>query len=83
MKMFTVYDEQQKVFAKPMFFHQRGEVVRAVQDEVKNPESMLSKHPNDYRLYYLGEFDNLTGMVTGLDIPELVCPVSDLVVVKE
>lgn len=82
MKMFTVYDEQQKVFAKPMFFHQRGEAIRAVQDEVRNKESMLANHPEDYRLYYLGEFDNLTGIITGLEIPELVCPVSDLVVTK-
>ena len=36
-------------------------------------DSLISRHPMDYRLYYLGTFDTKLGLVNGLEYPEVIC----------
>ena len=40
------------------------QAIRFIEDAVKNPESALSKHPDDYTLCYICEIDMRTGNVT-------------------
>ncbi|ALS03493.1 VP5 [Gokushovirus WZ-2015a] len=42
-----------------------------------NKDSLLYTHPADYRLYCLGEYDSLTGEISG-ETPRLICTGLDL-----
>ncbi len=59
--VFTVYDAKAEYFMQPLFWRSVGEALRSFEDEVQNPESMLSKHPGDFTLYQIGEYDQATG----------------------
>ena len=42
-------------------------------DIALDKNSSIGKHPSDYKLMLLGEFDNVSGVFEGKAIPELVC----------
>lgn len=64
MKMIivSVYDSKVSAYMKPFFVPAVGAGIRAFSDEVnRGGDSELSKHPEDYALYRLGEFDDQVG----------------------
>lgn len=61
LKILAVKDRALDTFLQPMFTPAAGAGIRAFMDEVNNPESPMHKHPEDYDLFELGEFDNATG----------------------
>ena len=60
-KIVSVRDRAVDTFGQPIFVAAIGQAVRSFGDEVKNPQSPFNKHPEDYDLYSLGEFDDSTG----------------------
>lgn len=64
LKMFVVYDDKAKAYLQPFFFPEIGQAVRFLHDSISDPQSMLAKHPEDFSLFYCGEFDSLSGIVT-------------------
>jgi hypothetical protein len=58
----AIKDRAADVFVQPFTVAHRNIAVRDFTDQVNNPESMLSKHPDDYDLWLLAEFDNNTGV---------------------
>ena len=48
------------------------EGVRAFGELVTDQRSMISKHPEDFDLYHLGEFDDQTGLIVTWDAPKHV-----------
>ena len=75
--VFSVYDEKAKIFHQPFYFNQRGEAVRTFQDLVQDQKSVISKHPEDYKLYQLGTYDDNTGNIVSLPQPEFINHGSD------
>ena len=63
MKMFSVKDSKSGIFFQPFFFRTIPEAIRSFTDEANSDpaNSMISKHPSDYALYSLGDFDDTTG----------------------
>lgn len=63
-KILTVRDRVADVFGTPFFVASVGAGIRSFGDEVKRVDgnNQLNKHPDDFDLYYLGEFDDSTGM---------------------
>lgn len=63
MKMFSVFDKKASIFFQPFFFRTIPEAIRSFTDEANSDadKSMISKHPDDYALYSLGDFDDTTG----------------------
>lgn len=49
---------------------------------VNNPGSDVGFNPQDYSLYRIGEYESDTGMITPLDVPQLVCEAVSLLEVK-
>lgn len=62
-KVCSIRDRAADSFSVPMFFAQTGAAIRAFGDEVKRVDERnnLNKHPEDFDLYILGEFDDQTG----------------------
>lgn len=48
-------------FMRPFFAPSTGAAVRSFGDEVKRADSEMAKHPEDYELYKLGEWDDSDG----------------------
>ena len=69
MKLVSVYDAKAQVFTPPMAFPTIGFAERSFVDAVNDPQSQYNKHPEDYTLFRVGEFDDQTGMTENLDTP--------------
>lgn len=77
-KLYVIRDEKSGLFDPPVLFHNRGDAMRGFSTVFQNSNSMMSRFPNDYVIYEIGEFDDTTGKITSLDLPELVCRLEDL-----
>lgn len=49
--------------------------VRNFEHAVRQPDSLLASHPNDYSLFRVGQFDDETGVVVP-EAPVLLCDAS-------
>ena len=67
LKLFSVLDVKAGAF-KPVFcVPSVGEAERAFLDVCSNDELDMGKHPEDYQLYCVGEFDEFEGTVTSTE----------------
>lgn len=73
VKMFAPYDSKLKVWMNPMFFLHTGQAERAWGEIVNDKNSLPGKHPSDFVLYQVGEFDDDNGSVLPLAAPVQVC----------
>lgn len=69
MKIFSVYDAAVAAYATPFFQQTKGLAIRSFGDACKDPESQLSRHPKDFTLFELGEFNEVTGKLSSLSTP--------------
>lgn len=76
-KIYAVKDLAIEAFGNPIFVRHQGQAIRGFQDECKNPESMMNRHPGDYELYYIGEYDDTTATITPATNIERVARASD------
>lgn len=76
-RLFAVRDGKVEQFFPPMCFQTPGAAQRWFEDLINNDKTELYKHPGDYVLYSIGEFDTDTGIlvptrvdlvVTGVDV---------------
>jgi hypothetical protein len=61
LKIFSIFDIKSEVFSHPFFMTSNGEAVRAFKDLANDRETVVGRHPSDFRLMCLGAFDNVTG----------------------
>lgn len=73
-KICAVYDRVAQIFGVPNFTNSKGSTIRAFADMVNKAEenNQFYQHPDDYDLYYLGEFDDASAVFTMEDHPELL-----------
>lgn len=62
-KVLTVRDRAIDAYGQPFFSASIGGAVRSFSDEVNRSaeNNQFNKHPEDFDLYLLGEFDDQTG----------------------
>lgn len=68
-KMLSVYDSKAEAYMRPWFARSTGEAIRSFSDEVNSSskESGLAHHPEDFILYELGTWDEISGVVEVLE----------------
>lgn len=71
IRIFAIYDQKLEAYNRPFFLISDGVAIRAFQDEINNKESELSKHPDDYELYKIGEYNEETGEINP-NLPQLI-----------
>lgn len=48
---------------QPWYARTKGEALRSFEQAVNDPTTQLSKHPSDFTLFELGEFDEHMGII--------------------
>lgn len=61
MLVLSVYDSKAQVYSQPFFSANIATATRMFSAAVADPNTQLSKFPEDYSLHVLGEFDDATG----------------------
>ena len=71
-KIFSIFDSKAENFNTPIFLPTEGQAIRIFDDMVNDQadKSEIAKHPEDYTLFCLGEFDSDAGLVTPLTTPK-------------
>jgi len=57
-KVFSVYDQKAKVYSQPFISPTVGYAVRMFEDQVRTEGHAWNKHPEDYTLFEIGEYDD-------------------------
>lgn len=64
LQIYSVYDAKACFFGQPFFDQNPASAIRNFSDAVNdgsNPHNMWHKHPEDYSLFCIGDFDNQNG----------------------
>lgn len=69
LQVFSVYDTKAEAFMPPVYMHSKGEMIRSFSDAANDSSSGIAKHPADYVLFHLGEWDNSTALYSFLKAP--------------
>jgi len=64
LQIIAIYDAATMAFGRPVFVSSLGGAIRSFGDEVNsNTESDAYKHPQDFSLHHLGEYDDADGSI--------------------
>jgi len=58
LKVFSIYDAKAKAFQSPFYMVTLGQALRAFDDLVNEKDSFVNKHPEDFQLYHIAEYDD-------------------------
>lgn len=75
----AIFDRGVASFGRPFFVPHINAAMRAFTDEVNNSQSDLFKHPEDYDLYELGEFDDSSGKFVLVENPKFLVSALSLI----
>lgn len=78
LKIFSIYDKASQAYMRPMFMPTKGIALRGFMDAVADPQHEMHKHPRDYTLFELGEFDESNASITMLKSPVSVANAHEL-----
>lgn len=65
-KVYSIFDSKADVFHSPFFNSTHGEAERNFKTAVNDPKTSFNKYPDDFDLYYLGEYNDTTGQFENL-----------------
>ncbi|WNK14516.1 MAG: nonstructural protein [Microvirus sp.] len=65
LKIYAIHDIKADLFGPPFFMSTAAEALRAFADLADDSNTTIGKHPGDYRLMQIGEFDNQKGAIEG------------------
>lgn len=78
-RMCTIYDIKAEVYLPPMVFRSLGEAERVFSDICHDKNSGISKHPEDYKLFEMGTYNDEDCSIISLQVPRLLVHGSSLV----
>lgn len=76
--MFSVFDVKSATYRTPLFMQREGMAIRAFADLVNEPDNLVAKHPEDFTLVHVGDFDDETAEIVSQK-PRVICTAASLV----
>lgn len=61
--VFSFLDIKTGIFTTPFFMAHRGQAIRATMDLVQDTTTTIGRHPADYQLCEIGQFDDQSGQL--------------------
>lgn len=77
LKIYAIKDKKAEAYLQPFTTTKDGLAIRMIQASMEQ-ENNLSKYPEDFSLYQIGEFNENTGKVEGLKDILCIGQLSDL-----
>lgn len=69
ISVFAIYDSKSEAFMQPFFMQTKGAALRAFSDTVQDPSTSFNKHPADFTLFQIGEYDDSSGKLSSTKTP--------------
>jgi len=69
-KVYAIRDCKAQVYNTPFFQNSHGEAERSFDQLVKDEKSMVAKYPDDFDLYYIGDYDDQLGTLVPQSTPQ-------------
>ncbi len=70
LKIFSIRDAKAEVYNTPFYQKTHGEAERNFRTLVTDEKSTISQYPDDFDLYYLGEYNDNSGLTESLQTPQ-------------
>ena len=83
MKAYSVFDKKAGSFSSPIFMINDAIAKRSLSSVVFDSKSTLNQFPDDYALYCVGDFDDVTGSLSPVILdgqvvpPRFICEIKD------
>lgn len=61
MKAYSIFDKKAGTYSQPFFCVSQGVAIRQLMDLVRDSRTTVSEYPDDFALYQVGDFDDVTG----------------------
>lgn len=61
LKVLAVRDRAVDSFGRPIFVLALGQGTRSFANEINSPQSEFNKNPEDFDLYHIGDYDDVSG----------------------
>lgn len=72
LQIVAVFDRAISSYGRPIFVTHTGEAVRGFIDEREKSDTQVGKHPEDFSLYHIGEYDDGNGHISQFDSHKLL-----------
>ena len=73
LRVYTIYDSLTKTYSNPFYSINDNVAKRSFCDLVQDVGSLVAKHPEDYRLCYLADYDDALGRFQPAEQPVPIC----------
>ncbi len=70
--MFTVHDSCSGVYDRPFVARSEGDAIRSFGDIAKDDSHPIGKHPEHFKLFRIGTYNDNTGFVDGTEACHVV-----------
>lgn len=82
MLIISIKDTAADAFGRPVYVATEGVAIRQFQDEVNraSEDNQIYRHPDDFHLYALGSFDDVSGQFDILAQPRLIARAKELII---
>lgn len=77
LQIFTVKDLKTEAYLPPFYLATKGAAIRSFSDTVNDPTHTFNKHPVDYVLFHLGEYNDSHATFEPLPAPLSLGSASD------
>lgn len=71
--LFVIYDSKAEVYGKPFHLLNQSVAMRTALDLRSDKTTEIARHPEDFTMFHIGEYDDSTGQVTQMKSMDVVC----------
>lgn len=79
----AVYDKKTEAYLKPIFVPTEATAVRSFQDVVNSPDTEFNRHPEDYSMHVIGEWNDHNAEFLLPKQPKLLIEASALITIAQ
>lgn len=72
LNAYTIFDVASGTYMRPFFTGADGEAKRGFKDIASDAEHAVGQHPEDYTLYRVGSWNDVTGKLEGEELEKLM-----------
>lgn len=78
LNAYSLYDSKALNYSPPFYAPAHGAAVRLVMDLAADRNTSVGRHPADYTLFFVGIFDDYTGIISPNEVKEHISDVVPL-----